>query len=264
LFDFSTIPVRDYWILLQVFARVSALIAIAPVFGASQVPSQVKILLAIVLSLIVWPLAFASMHEQIVPTDFFTLSLDLIGNALIGLAMGFVVGLTLTAVQMAGSILDLQVGFTIAQTFNPEIGELSAPLTQLLYLYAMLLFILANGHYMLISALGQSFAILPVSSLKMASVTSLNFVTQITGEALLNGVTIAAPTAAVMLVVDLSLAYLSRAVPHMNIFFVGTPVKLLIGLGIMIFALPMVALMFGHVVAHSPYDLSAALTAMER
>ena len=53
MFDFSSIPVRDYWILLQVLARVSALIAIAPVFGASQVPPQVKVLLSIVLSLIV-------------------------------------------------------------------------------------------------------------------------------------------------------------------------------------------------------------------
>jgi flagellar biosynthetic protein FliR len=262
LFDFSTIPVKDYWIFLQVLARVSALVAIAPVFGASQVPAQVKILLAFMLSMIVWPLAYAALRHQAVPTNFYTLGFALMGNALIGIAMGFVVSLTLTAVQIAGSILDLQVGFTIAQTFNPELGELAAPLTQLQYLYAMLLFILANGHYMLISALGQSFAIMPASSLKMVGGASLDFVTKLTGETLINGVTIAAPAAAVMLIVDLSFAYLARAVPHMNIFFVGTPAKLLIGLVLMIAVLPMMAILFGHIVGHAPYDLSSALGAL--
>jgi len=180
LFDFSTIPVRNYWILIQVFARVSSLIAIAPVFGATQVPTQVKVLLAVVISLIVWPLAFAALQHEPVPTDLYTMTAALIANALIGLAMGFVVSLTLTAVQMAGAVLDLQVGFTMAQTFNPEIGELAAPLTQLQYLYSLLLFLLANGHYLLISALGHSFALLPASSLKMASTFSLSFVTELT------------------------------------------------------------------------------------
>jgi len=242
---------------------VSALIAIAPVFGASQVPAQVKVLLSIVLSLVVWPLAFSAMKSQSVPTEFYPLALALIGNAMIGLAMGFVVGLTLMAVQMAGTILDLQVGFTVAQTFNPEIADLAAPLTQLQYLYAVLLFLLANGHYMLISALGQSFALLPASALQIPSGSSLEFVTQLTSDALLNGITIAAPAAAVMLVVDLSFAYLSRAVPHMNIFFVGTPAKIIIGLVLMVAVLPMTAFLFGHIVAHSPYDLSSALGALE-
>lgn len=263
MFDFSTIPVRNYWILIQVFARVSSLIAIAPVFGATQVPTQVKVLLAVVISLIVWPLAFAALQHEPVPTDLYTMTAALIANALIGLAMGFVVSLTLTAVQMAGAVLDLQVGFTMAQTFNPEIGELAAPLTQLQYLYSLLLFLLANGHYLLISALGHSFALLPASSLKMASTFSLSFVTELTSATLINGITIAAPAAAVMMIVDISFAYLARSVPNMNIFFVGAPAKIAIGLSLMVAVLPMTAILIGHVIAQAPYQLSSAMNAME-
>jgi flagellar biosynthetic protein FliR len=262
LFDFSTIPLKDYWILLQVLSRVSALVAIAPVFGASQVPAQVKVLLSLLLSLILWPLAYSALHSQPVPIDLYSIAFVLIGNALIGLAMGFVVSLILTAVQMAGSIMDLQVGFTIAQTFNPEIGALAAPLTQLQYLYAMMLFILANGHYMLISALGHSFAMMPVSMLTMPSMHALDLVTQLTANTLISGVVIAAPAASVMLIVDLSFAYLARAVPNMNIFFVGTPAKLLIGLVLSVAVLPMTAILVGHLISRAPYDLSASMSAM--
>jgi flagellar biosynthetic protein FliR len=263
VFDFSTIPAIDYWIFLQVLARVSSLVAIAPIFGASQIPVQVKILLSMALSLVVWPLAFAAMHAEQVPSDIYSMSVALMGNAVIGIIMGFVVGLVLSAVQMAGAIMDLQVGFTIGQTFNPDVGELAAPLTQLQYLYSMLLFLLANGHYMLISALGQSFQILPVSSLNLTSAHFAVFIAHVTGNVLINGITIAAPVAAVLLSVDLSFAYLSRAVPHMNIFYVGTPVKAIIGLTVMIAVLPMTAIIFGHMVSQSPYDLADALRALK-
>jgi flagellar biosynthesis protein FliR len=262
--DFSAIPTINYWIFLQVFARVSSLIAVAPIFGAAQLPTQVKILLAFALSIVVWPLAFASLGHVAMPTNFYLMAANLMGNAVIGIVMGFVVSLALMAVQMAGAILDIEIGFTIAQTFNPAIGDLAAPLTQLQYLYALLLFLMANGHFLLISALGQSFADIPATSLKMVSSATLDFVTTLTANTLENGIKIAAPAAAVMVMVDLSFAYLSKAVPQMNVFYVGSPVKIMIGLTLMVAVLPMTALLFGQIIGHTPYDLSSALSTMER
>jgi len=149
----------DIWVFLQVLARTSTLIAVAPVFAARETPSQVKAALAVVISFVLTPILLNQMRKYGLPPTTFAFIMGIGINAGIGLIMGYTVQLLITAVQMAGNILDVQVGFSMAQEFDPAISETAAPIAQLQSMYAVVLYILAHGHYILLVALVERFFI---------------------------------------------------------------------------------------------------------
>ena len=109
--------------------------------------------------------------------------------------------------------------FTQAATFNPQFNESVAPISSFQYRYALVLYLIANGHWLLLASLERSFIKLPVSQL---SVTGLmGSFTDITFQMLLAGLQIAAPAAAVLMVTDVAFAFLNRAMPSMQVFYVG-------------------------------------------
>jgi flagellar biosynthesis protein FliR len=150
----------------------------------------------------------------------------------------------------------------MAATFNPDLNLEATPLSQFQYYYAMLLFLLANGHHIVLTALDHSFALLPASRLDMTSGNHLSLVTSITFGALLNGVEIAAPTCAVLFMVDVSFALMSRAMPQLNIFFVGMPMKVIAGLLLIGVLLPAAAMFAGQIVAGQPLMLTELFRSM--
>ena len=246
----------NFWIFFQVLARVSAVIAIAPVFGAREVPAQVKTGMALI--------AAPALTRYPLPTTLYGFTATIAGDAVVGLLIGFVMSLVLSAVQMAASVLDIQVGFSMAQTLNPEIGELSAPLTQLQSMYALLLFLLARGHYLTIEGLAHSFTALPAQAVAIGTGGALRSFTDVTYGMLVDALEIAAPAGAVLLAVDLSFAFVSRAMPQMNVFVVGMPVKSLVGLTTLVVVLPLFAVFVGNLVAHAGGGLVAVLGGFHR
>ena len=252
---FPVIGMLDIWAFLQVLARVSSLVAVAPIFSATQMPSEVKVGLSVVLSIVITPIAMPALRAAGLPLTLYAMVAPLAAQAVIGLIMGFVASLVLQAVEMGGALLDTQVGFTMAQTLNPEIGGLAAPLTQLQSMYAMLLFLLAHGHYVVIAALANSFITLPANSVDFASGSYMNAISDVTYGVLVNGLKIAAPAGGILLVIDFSFALLARAVPQMNVFYVGMPLKAIAGLLLMIAILPLFAIFVGHMVGDLPADI---------
>lgn len=240
------------------------MVAIAPVFGAREVPNPVKIGLSVILSFVLMPFANASIRAGGVPTTLYGVAAPLVADVLIGLTLGFVVSLLIMAVEMAASLIDTQVGFSMAQTFNPAITELAGPFTQFQSMYSLLLFLMAHGHYILITALASSFAAIPAVSMNVGHASYLNFVADVTFNMLVNGLKIAAPTGAILLVVDFSFAMLARAVPQMNVFFVGMPLKALCGLMLVVVILPLLAAFVGQMVSGLPVDLTHAMRGMQR
>ena len=109
MFDLAAFSADSFWAFLQVFARVSALFVSAPVFGATEIPAQVKIGLSALLSLVLLPLVKASVTAS-VPGTVFDMAGVILGQALIGLLIGFVVSLLFVAVRMAGSLIDYGMG----------------------------------------------------------------------------------------------------------------------------------------------------------
>jgi flagellar biosynthetic protein FliR len=264
MIDLAAISTVQYWIFLQVLARVSALIAVAPALGAKEIPTQVKIGLTILLSIVIVPLARSSFPvNEALPDNLYGFISALLPQAAIGLLMGFVVSLILSAFQLAGSLLDLQVGFTMAEALNPTTNDLASPIGQFQYFYGLLLFLLADGHHILIAALVRSFSMLPASSVGMGG-PFLSEIADVTYACLVNGLKIAAPVVAVVLIVDFSFAFLNRAMPQLNVFYVGLPVKVLTGLTVLGLILPAIALFAGQLVSGEPQMLTDLFRSLRR
>lgn len=207
------------------FFRILALVATAPFFGARGIPASTKIGFAFLLTVMVAPVlppmpavSPASAH-----------GLFILGQQLmIGFAMGLALRVIFTAVEMAGNIVGLQMGLGFATFFDPQNSAQIPVMGQFLGLIAMLLFLAINGHLMVISALVESFHVLPIGLPPLASQGWMTLALW-GGEIFHGGVLIALPAIAVLMMTNLALAILTRAAPQLNIFAVGFPLTLAVG-----------------------------------
>lgn len=257
MLDLSAFAADGFWAFLQVLARVSAVIVTAPALGSREVPATVKTGLAGVLSFALLPLVKPTLAPNLPPTLYGMVAI-LLGQTLVGLLMGLVVSLLLTAVRVGGDIVDYQMGFTQAATFNPQFNETVSPIASLQYRYALVLYLLGNGHWMLLAALVRSFTLLPVEQLSLSGLTTAAW-TDMTFAVLVMGLQIAAPGAAVLLVTDVAFAFLNRAVPQMQVFWVGMPVKVMAGLAVVMAALPVLTYTIGQMASSQSVETLTVL-----
>lgn len=260
--DLSAFTASSFWAFLQVFVRVTSLFVSAPVFGNKEIPSQAKIGLAGLISLALLPIVRGMLLPGPVPALGPMIG-ALLGEALIGLLMGLVVSLLFFAVRLGGDLLDYQMGFSMAATFNPQFNETVTPVADFQYRYSLVLYLLMNGHLLLLKALERSFQVLPTAQFTLGGHALAAF-TAVTGQMLVSGIEIAAPGAAVLLVTDVAFAFLSRAMPQMQVFYVGMPVKVIVGLGVILIALPLLTNVVGAEVAASPDSLMVLFRGMHR
>jgi flagellar biosynthetic protein FliR len=158
-------------------------------------------------------------------------------QVVIGLAMGFTMRIVFTAVEMAGELVGLQMGLGFATFFDPENAGDIPVVGQFLGLIATLFFLVLNGHLQMISLLSQSFSALPISG---DGIAAAGFTTLVHwgGEIFAAGLLLSLPLLAALLITNLALGILSRAAPQLNIFAVGFPLTLAIGLLVLGLALP--------------------------
>lgn len=214
--------------------RVLALVASAPVLGNPSVPLRAKIGLAFMITLAVAP-TLAPM-PQVDPGSLAGL-LILAQQLVIGLAMGFAMRIVFVAVEMAGELIGLQMGLGFATFFDPQSAGHIPVVGRFLGLLAALVFLSVNGHLQMISLLSQSFSALPVSGEGIAA-PGFRTLAFWGGEIFAAGLLLSLPLLAALLITNLALGILTRAAPQLNIFAVGFPLTLAIGLLVLALALP--------------------------
>lgn len=228
------------YVLLIVFVRCTAMFLSSPLFSASNIPTQIRVFTGLAFS---GALAVIIKPEVgPVPPDLLSMSLAVVQDALIGLLIGGVMTALFSAAEMAGSLLDIQVGISTAEVLNPVQGISTTILSQFKFMLGMVIFLCINAHHFLIIALVDSFAGGAHSaSLSLASLEP--GVVNLIGMSLLVGVQIAAPTLAVTIVIDSAVALITKAVPQMQSFQVEIPAKL--GFGLLAVGLSLPTLVYG-------------------
>jgi flagellar biosynthetic protein FliR len=224
------------WIaaLLWPLSRILGLIAAAPLFGNSSVPPTVKILLGVLLATIIAPTVPALPAAD--PMSLAGL-LILVREMLIGLAMGFTIRIVFAAVEMAGEISSLTMGLGFATLFDPQSRGRSTAISQFLSLLATLAFLSVNAHLVLLSALAESFISLPIAA---GPVNGAGFREMALwgGKIFSSGVQISLPIVAALLITNIALGILTRAAPQLNLFGIGFPITLGVGLLVIGMTLP--------------------------
>ena len=227
------------WIaaLLWPLSRILGMIAAAPLFGNASFPRSAKVALAIVIALIMAPVIPAGPAAD--PMSMAGL-LIVAQEMIIGLAIGFAIRIVFAAVEMAGEIVSATMGLGFASVFDPQTKGRSSAVSQFLALIATMAFLAINGHLLLLEVLAESFVSMPIS----ATPTSSNLMLQLVkwaGAIFSVGLQLSLPIVAALLITNVALGILTRAAPQLNIFGIGFPVSLGVGLLLISQVLPYMA-----------------------
>jgi len=214
----------------------TGLFVVAPIFGRRNVPAYFKIGFSFFVSLI---LVNTTVLQSVEYSD--TLpgyAMLVVKEFLVGLSMGFVAYLSYTAIYIAGELIDMKIGFGVVNVIDP-MSNLQVPVTSNFYFIAsMLIFIAIGGHHMLIKALFDSYTSLPPGSAAFTKGT-YEIINNLFSTVLSTGFKLAAPIVAAVLIADVALGTISRMVPQMNVFVIGMPLKIIVGLIIVVITIPM-------------------------
>ncbi len=215
-------------IFAAILTRTSAFFLIVPIFGWQTLPVRVKVALTVLLS--VFFCAVVPVKIDVAGIWSLRLVLLLLGEATYGLALGLIVMLLFSVVKIAGVIMEQEMGLSMAQVLDPLTGEEADPLSSLIEMLFILLFLSANGHHMLLLILSKSYAAFPAGTAPTIGVLTDGII-QTGSTMLLASLRLAAPILAALLALLVTLALLARLVPEMNVLFISFPVR--IGLGIL-------------------------------
>lgn len=209
---------------LLVLGRCTGLIVASPVMGSTQVPRQVRVVLTLCLAL-----ALATPIKVSAPAWGLDLTARLAGELLLGLAMGYMVTLMLAALQLGGELMDYTIGLGFLQIVDPLTNENTSVLAGVKFVLGALLFVVINGHLMVLRTLGESFQLIPPG---MAGITpaAAEFFARLGKVVFLTGVQITAPLYISMLAINALEGILARTVPQVNILVAGFPVRILVGM----------------------------------
>lgn len=208
------------------FARITAFLAAAPLWGHSSVPNQVKIALALLLTVVV---SGTLPPLPAVPVMSWAGVGILVEQVLIGVALGLALQILFAVVQAAGEFIGFQMGLAFATFFAPDTGANTMILSSLFYMLALLMFLAFNGHLMVIDVLASSFVTLPVG-VGTLDASAFELLVRFGGTLFLYGLLLALPLVAALLIINLSMGILNRAAPQFTVFSVGFPMSLTAGI----------------------------------
>jgi len=211
-----------------VLLRISAIIVTIPVISEATVPARVKAGLSLIVSLIIFPLVVHQL-PAINHLHFIALIFLMIGEVLIGVTIGFVARLVLAGIRMAGDIIGFQMGFSVANVIDPMSSQQVSVITELQYLIAMLVFLTVNAHHLFFQAIVQSYTLIAPLSFHFSG-QLMQFILDVSKDIFVIALKIAAPIMAVMIFTNVALGVVARTVPQMNIFIVGFPLQISLGL----------------------------------
>lgn len=212
--------------------RVGGVVMLAPLLGAVFVPRRMRLAMAIVISLAL--VASASPPPDLDPLSTAGL-LAITQELVIGLAIGFVLRLATEAALLAGQLISTGMGLSFATVVDPQNGGM--PLLGRFYIVVSSLLLLAlNAHLSLIALLGQSYLVVPIGSDGL-SPADARLIVDFAGIMFTGAVQLALPSVIAILMVNIAFGVISRAAPTLNLFAVGFPITIMLGLFILVLSI---------------------------
>ncbi len=218
---------QEFEIFLLILIRMAGLFLMSPVFGRQNLPVYSKLGLSLFLSYMVFINRFFTIGMEI--NSFYGFGLLIFREVLIGYVMGFVTTLIFSAIWTAGQLIDTQIGFGIVNVIDPN-SSIQVPLMgNFKNIIALLAFFTMDGHHTLVKLIFSSYDIIPLGeAIRIESVTTM--IVRFFVNSFVLALKIAVPIIAITFLSEVAFGILIRTVPQMNIFIIGIPVKIFIGL----------------------------------
>ena len=212
-----------------VFARVAAFAMLIPGVGETSVPPRIRLGFALLLSLVLYPVVRGGLPPEPQSLDGVVAQIGI--EVLIGLAVGAIMRLFLSTLAVAGEVVSLQTTLSFAQTANPLQAQPTPTIGAFLTLLGVTLVFATNLHHLFLAAVVHSYSLFPVA--KPAPIANFGqLAMQMTGESFALGIQLSAPVIVFSLVFNVAAGFVGRAMPQFQVFFVATPLTVLLGLSV--------------------------------
>ncbi len=233
--DPFSISTLDLYRLLLIMFRTGAMLMIIPVFGHVAIPRILRVWLIIILALIIFP--SKPVFEIQPPSTTIQLAIIILIELAIGFAIGFAVIILFSAVQFAGHLIGLEMGLAVASILDPMgAGEISI-IGEFYYLLSLLIFLSIDGHHYVIEALVRSFELIPLGG-GVFDAGLGEYILTLTGNLFVIAIKLDARVIITLFIVNVVMGIVARTVPQMNVFIVGFPLAIGVGLIMISFSLP--------------------------
>lgn len=221
------IPIQPILVFLVVASRVGGLVTFAPFWGHKAASPKIRIVLAGVLSLALTPLLMSKIGE--LPTEISNLAVILMGEILIGMVLGFVGRVVFSGFELAAHFIAAQMGFSLAGTIDPSTQAQTTAFGTIAQMLGLVALLAADGHHWFLAATIKSFSNVAPGSFAF-SAELLDVFLRLSAQSLAVGVTLAAPAIIVLLSVEFALELFGRTAPQFQVFILGFPLKIGVGL----------------------------------
>ena len=214
---------------LLAFVRFAGFFVQAPIWGSHHFDKKILIASAAVWTFILFPSIPMPAKLSFEPISFILL---VVTQIFVGLIMGYASFIIMAAAQFAGSMMDTQMGLSVAASYDPASGTSINMMQRLIFYLAMIMFLCFDGHHFLIRAMFRSFDLIPLTGLSFGD-DAIGMLIQMTARIFYLGVQLASPAMAALFITQIGLGMLARVAPQMNVFMLSFPLNIAVGLTIL-------------------------------
>jgi flagellar biosynthetic protein FliR len=252
----ETFLISRFMVFTLVLARVSALVATAPIFGSLALPRRVKAFLAVTLALLVTPVFLGT---SLPPTGNILEYARLMANeALVGLLLGLGIHILFSGIQVAGQVVSQMSGLSLAEVADPAFSEDSSVFSQLFYFLMLSVFVAIGGHRIVTEALLETFTWAPPGHAALGD-TFVEVITNVTTQSFALGIRAAAPLLVSLMLATIVLGLISRTLPQLNIIAIGFGLSSMVLMGVLFLSLGAIAWTFQEPILDVLQELQSAI-----
>jgi len=224
---------------MLVLARVSVFLFLFPIFTSSAFPTRLKMALSLVLTLLFYTVV--PVDPARFPKDVPTFGLMLGAEILVGFTLGLCLRIFFAGIQLAGQVIGFQIGFAMINVMDPLSGENVSIMDQIGYWVCLVVFLILNGHHVIIMTMIDSFELVPVGGFVMHPALTPRIMDLAAGF-FVNGIKISAPVIAALTFINAGFGLVAKFSPQTNVMIVSFPVKITVGLIFFSMTLPIIAI----------------------
>ena len=252
----TEIALRQIEIYSIIFIRVSGIILMIPFFGSENVPRLVRIGLSLVITLVLVPTL--EISGVVLPDNLVGYVVMLAKELLVGFLLGYISMLIFHGIQFAGALVGFQMGLRIGNIIDPMSEEQISVIGTMQNLLAVLIYLSMFWDHFLFKALAASFRVIPIAGVQLEDRLAVELI-RMSGEVFIIALKLGAPILAALFLADVALGFIARTAPQINIFIIGFPVKVAMGILLLGISLPFFVYVFSKLVAGMENNILIAL-----
>ncbi len=252
----ADIALRQIEIYTIIFFRVGGIIFMMPFIGSENVPRMVRIGLSLVITIVLVPTL--NIDSVVLPENLVSYVVVLFKELLVGMALGYIAMLIFNGIQFAGGLVGFQMGLRIGNVIDPMSEEQISVIGTMQNLLAVLIYVSMFWDHFLFKAMAASFHVIPIAGVQLEAPLATELI-RMTGQVFIIALKMGAPILAALFLADVALGFIARTAPQINVFIIGFPVKVGMGILLLGITLPFFSYVFTKLVAGMENNILIAL-----